>query len=65
MACEVALGTLGDTATTPGDEDVLGKTAVGIFDLDKCKLNAAFVEVFNKVRELTLWKEAGLAKHSS
>lgn len=55
VAGEVALGPFGDTATAPGDEDVLGKTAVGVLDLDECELDTAFVEVLDQVGELTVW----------
>ena len=49
MAREVALGPLGDTASAPGDEHVLGQTGVGVLDLDIGELDSTLVEVLNKV----------------
>lgn len=52
---EVALGPLRDTTTAPGDEDVLGQTTVGVFDLQESELNATLVEIFDEVGNLTIY----------
>lgn len=40
--------------TNPCDQGVLGKTRVGVFDLEKSKLDTTLVEVLNELLELAL-----------
>lgn len=47
VAGEVALRSLGNTASTPSNEDILGQSSVGVFDLDEGELDAALTEVFD------------------
>jgi hypothetical protein len=54
MAGEVAFGPLRNTATAPGDEHVLGETAVGILDLDEGELDTALAEVFDELGKLAI-----------
>lgn len=61
VAGEVAFCSLGHAAATPGDEDVLGKTRVGVLDLDKAELNAAFAKVFEKFAEFALCQDSSSA----
>ncbi len=54
VAGEVAFCSLGHAATTPGNEDMLRQTSVGILDLDKAELDAAFTEVFEEFAKFAL-----------
>lgn len=49
VASKVAFRPLGYSFATPGDEGVLRKTCVRIFDLDVAKLCAAIGELINQV----------------
>jgi hypothetical protein len=57
MAGEVALGSLRDAATAPGDQDILGKAGVWVFDSGECELDAAFAKFLGKLGEITLCAE--------
>jgi len=57
MTGEVALGALGNTTATPGDQNMLGKTSIGVLDFDKGKLDAAFVEFLDEFTELTVYAD--------
>ena len=54
MAGKVALCPFRHTFTAPRDQNTLGKTAVGILDFCKSKLNATVGKVLNELLELTL-----------
>lgn len=54
VACEVALCAFGDTSSAPADQNELGKTRIGVLDLDKGELDAALVEVFNQLSEVAI-----------
>jgi hypothetical protein len=42
----------------PADENILGKLAIRILDLDEGELDATVVKVLNKIDELTLFEDA-------
>ena len=54
MACEIALGPLRDTSTTPGNQDILWECGIRVLDFDKGKLDAALVEILDQVEKITL-----------
>lgn len=54
MAGEVTLGALRNTATAPGDEDILGERGIRVLDLDKSELNAALIEILDQISQLAL-----------
>lgn len=41
--------------THPADEDVFGKCCVWVLDFDERKLDSPFGEVFDQIREFTLY----------
>lgn len=51
---EVALGPLGDTASTPSNQGILGKPRIRVLDLYESELDATLVEVFDEFRELAI-----------
>lgn len=55
VAGKVALGPLWNTTTAPGDEHVLGETAVGVLDLDKGELDTTLAEVFDELGKLAIY----------
>lgn len=54
VAGKVPLCSLGNTTATPGNQDVLRKSTVGVPDFDEGKLNATLVEVLDQVGKLTI-----------
>lgn len=54
VAGKVPLCSLGDTTAAPGNQDVFGKSTVGVLDFDEGELDAAFVEVLDQVGKLTI-----------
>lgn len=57
MACKVPFGTLGHAPAAPGNEDMLRKARVWVFDFDEGVLNAALAEIFNEFVELAICGE--------
>lgn len=55
MAGKVPLGSFGHSLSTPADEDVLGKTGVGIRYLHICELHSSLGEFFNQIDQFTLY----------
>ena len=49
VCVEVALCPLGNTLTTPRDQDALGEARVGILQLGEGKLDATVREVFEEL----------------
>lgn len=66
VAGKVPLCSLGDATAAPGDQDVFGESTVGVLDFDEGELNAAFVEILDQVRKLTIcddeWLVGAMAK---
>lgn len=54
VACEIALGPFGNTGATPRNEDVFREASVGVLDLYEGKLDAAFIEVLEKLQKLAI-----------
>ena len=54
VARKVALCPLGNSATAPGNKNVLGEPGIGILDLDKGELNASLVEVVDQAGKLAI-----------
>lgn len=54
MACEVALGPLGDTFTTPRYQSVLGEARITVLDFHKRELDAAVAELIYQIDKLSL-----------
>jgi hypothetical protein len=59
VAGEVTFGSFRHAAAAPGNEGVLRKAGVGIFDLDKRILDSALTEFFDEISELAICGEAG------
>jgi hypothetical protein len=55
VAGEIALGSFGNTSSTPCDQYALGETAVGVLDLCECELDATFAKILNEVGELAIY----------
>lgn len=55
VACEITLGPLGHTLTTPSDQSILGQSTVAVLDLHKCELNTSITEVVYQIHKLSLW----------
>lgn len=54
VAGEVALRSLGDAVTTPGDEDMLWQGRIWVLNLDEAELDSALIEVLEKLAEFAL-----------
>ena len=55
MACKIAFRSLGNTLTTPGNQDIFWKSGIWIFDPNESKLYPAVRKVFDEVNQFTLW----------
>lgn len=56
MASKITLGPLRDSLTTPGNENVLGKSSVWASDFHKRKLDLSFREFVNQINQFALYK---------
>ena len=54
MCVKVALCSLGNTLTTPRNQDTLGQARVGVLELSKGELDATVGELIKELVQLTL-----------
>lgn len=55
MTCEIAFCPFGHALSAPGDEDILWKTCVRVFNSEEGKLDLSFRKVLKKVDQFTLY----------